>query len=144
MPNFIKDVEEIRRRAMQKSAPIEGEDPGVRPLDIERSPKKKTPPLPKTGTVGAAVNRENPPRMASDKQAGITNDPASTEQAKELLAERAQSPVSGTTGRTMNRRANNDEVDPDDIAETPNSGANMGGTRSVKILEKNRKNRRIA
>jgi hypothetical protein len=53
-------------------------------------------------------------------------------------------PVPGTTGRPMNRRANIDDIEPGEIDERPTLGAMSGGTRSVKILEKNRKIRRAA
>jgi bacterioferritin len=49
--------------------------------------------------------------------------------------------VPGTTGRTMNRRQNErrpQEVTP---AERPNRGGMSGGTRSPKVLQKNRKNK---
>ncbi|HEU5402193.1 MAG TPA: ferritin-like domain-containing protein [Terriglobales bacterium] len=50
----------------------------------------------------------------------------------------------GASGRPMNRRKTNEEVDEDEIAERPNRGAMSGGTRSPKILQKNRKNKRVA
>jgi bacterioferritin len=50
----------------------------------------------------------------------------------------------GASGRPMNRRKTNEEVDEDEIAERPNRGGMSGGTRSPKILQKNRKNRRVA
>ena len=54
-------------------------------------------------------------------------------------------PVPGTTGRPMNRRAKiMDDIVPDEIGETPGGAAMSGGTRSPKILEKNRKIRRAA
>ncbi len=50
-----------------------------------------------------------------------------------------------TGGRPMNRRGvQEEEIDRDEIAAAPNAGANSGGTRSPKILEKNRKIRRAA
>lgn len=59
-------------------------------------------------------------------------------------AETQPAHVPGTTGRTMNRRDNErrpEEVEP---ASKPNRGGMSGGTRSPKILQKNRKNKRVA
>ena len=47
----------------------------------------------------------------------------------------------GVGGRPMNRRMDRDEIDPDEVAAAPNEGANEGGTRSPRILVKNRKRR---
>ncbi len=44
----------------------------------------------------------------------------------------------------MNRRKMNEEVDESEIADRPNRGAMSGGTRSPKILQKNRKDKRVA
>jgi hypothetical protein len=52
-------------------------------------------------------------------------------------------PVPGRTGRPMNRRAK-DVIEAGEITETPNIGATSGGTRSPKVLQKNRKTRRAA
>jgi hypothetical protein len=52
-------------------------------------------------------------------------------------------PVPGRTGRTMNRRAKN-EIETGEIADTLNVSATSGGTRSPKVLQKNRKIRRAA
>jgi hypothetical protein len=52
-------------------------------------------------------------------------------------------PVPGSTGRTMNRRRK-DEIETGEIADTPNFDATSGGTRSPKVLQKNRKTRRAA
>jgi hypothetical protein len=52
-------------------------------------------------------------------------------------------PAPARTGRTMNRRAK-DEIETGEIADTLNLGATSGGTRSPKILQKNRKIRRAA
>ena len=52
-------------------------------------------------------------------------------------------PVPARTGRTMNRRAK-DEIETGEIADTPNFDATSGGTRSPKVLQKNRKTRRAA
>lgn len=56
----------------------------------------------------------------------------------------ASASTPGASGRPMNRRKTNEEVDEDEIAERPNRGAMSGGTRSPKILQKNRKNKRVA
>ncbi len=51
----------------------------------------------------------------------------------------------GASGRPMNRRnKTNEEVDENEIADRPNRGGMSGGTRSAKILQKNRKNKRVA
>lgn len=52
----------------------------------------------------------------------------------------------GASGRPMNRRKDkdNEEVGEDEIADRPNRGGMTGGTRSPKILQKNRKNKRVA
>lgn len=50
----------------------------------------------------------------------------------------------GTTGRPMNRRKDIEEEDTGEVAERPNRGGMAGGTRSPKILQKNRKNKRVA
>jgi len=51
----------------------------------------------------------------------------------------------GVAGRPMNRRGmQEDEIDTDDIAASPDDGGNSGGTRSPKVLQKNRKIRRAA
>ena len=53
-------------------------------------------------------------------------------------------PVPGSTGRTMNRRGTKDEIETGEIADAYNFGASSGGTRSPKVLQKNRKIRRAA
>lgn len=50
----------------------------------------------------------------------------------------------GVSGRTMNRRRTEDEIDTDDVARRTNPGASAGTNRSSKIVNKNRKNRRVA
>jgi len=51
----------------------------------------------------------------------------------------------GASGRPMNRRGTpEDEIDTSYIAASPDDGGNSGGTRSPKILQKNRKIRRAA
>lgn len=53
--------------------------------------------------------------------------------------------IGGVGGRTMNRRKNEAaEIDTDDVAESPRSGASRGGTRSPKLIQKNRKNKKVA
>ena len=52
--------------------------------------------------------------------------------------------IPGASGRPMNRRKTNEDVDEDEIAEHPNRGGMSGGTRSPKVLQKNRKNKRVA
>ena len=52
----------------------------------------------------------------------------------------------GASGRPMKRRETleQDEIDTSYIAARPDDGGNSGGTRSPKILQKNRKIRRAA
>jgi len=52
----------------------------------------------------------------------------------------------GASGRPMKRRGTpeEDEIDTSYIAASPDDGGNSGGTRSPKILQKNRKIRRAA
>jgi bacterioferritin len=50
----------------------------------------------------------------------------------------------GVGGRTMNRRRAADEIDENDVAKRPNSGASGGTNRSAKILNKTRKGKRAA
>lgn len=52
-----------------------------------------------------------------------------------------QVPTPGVGGRPMNRRTDLDEINPDEVAAAPNEGASEGGTRSPRILERNRKRR---
>jgi bacterioferritin len=52
--------------------------------------------------------------------------------------------VPGTSGRPMNRRSEREELDTDEVADRPNRGGMSGGTRSPKVLEKKRKNKRAA
>lgn len=56
----------------------------------------------------------------------------------------ASASTPGASGRPMNRRKTNEDVDTDEIAERPNRGGMSGGTRTPKILQKNRKNKRVA
>jgi hypothetical protein len=44
----------------------------------------------------------------------------------------------------MNRRGTKDEIETGEIADASNFGASSGGTRSPKVLPKNRKIRRAA
>ena len=71
----------------------------------------------------------------------------SDDRGRDFSANRSlDAPEPGSRGRTMNRRAK-DEIERGEIAdapEAPNFGATSGGTRSPKILQKNRKNRRAA
>jgi bacterioferritin len=50
----------------------------------------------------------------------------------------------GTSGRTMNRRKRMERAETEEPAQRPNRGGMSGGTRSPKVLEKNRKNKRVA
>lgn len=52
--------------------------------------------------------------------------------------------VPGTSGRTMNRRKSMEQADSEEPAQRPNRGGMSGGTRSPKVLQKNRKNKRVA
>ncbi len=74
------------------------------------------------------------PEQKSSRGGATTGNRAETQPAH----------VPGTSGRTMNRRDNErrpEEVEP---AERPNRGGMSGGTRSPKILQKNRKNKKVA
>jgi hypothetical protein len=53
-------------------------------------------------------------------------------------------PVPGTTGRPMNRRRSDDEIDARESTDTENFGVVSGGKRSPKVLQKIRKTRRAA
>jgi hypothetical protein len=69
----------------------------------------------------------------------------SEDRGRDFSANRsADEPVPGSRGRTMNRRENKDEIEIGEIADTPHNGATSGGTRSPKVLQKNRKTRRAA
>ena len=114
-----------------ESGKTEGQDPGTNPLYFERE-QKQQPKLPRTGTLVAAMSRNNPP-------ADIAATAESTEMGKNISTNRAapeKAPVTG--GRTMHRRSEREEID-DEVAEAPNAGATSGGTRSPKLLQKNRK-----
>ena len=52
----------------------------------------------------------------------------------------------GASGRPMNRRNDieEDDLTPVEVASKPNRGASSGGTRSPKVLQKNRKGKRAA
>lgn len=120
-----------------ESGKTEGEDPGTNPLHLERG-QKQQPKMPRTGTLDAALSRDNPAR-------GIASASESTEMGKNVSPNRAapeKIPVTG--GRTMNRRNDREEIDTDDVADAPIPGASTGGTRSPKVLEKNRKSKRAA
>ena len=69
----------------------------------------------------------------------------SDDRGRDFSANRSvDEPVPGSRGRTMNRRGTNDEIETGEVADTPNFGATSGGTRSPKVLLKNRKTRRAA
>jgi hypothetical protein len=71
----------------------------------------------------------------------------SDDRGRDFSANRSvDEPVPGSRGRTMNRRAKDviEAGETGEIAETPNIGATSGGTRSPKVLQKNRKTRRAA
>jgi bacterioferritin len=50
----------------------------------------------------------------------------------------------GASGRPMNRRKDIEEEDVDEVAERPDRGGMSGGTRSPKVLQKKRKEKRVA
>lgn len=59
----------------------------------------------------------------------------------------AETSAPGTSGRPMNRRRDleeDDEVGTSEVASRPNKGGMTGGTRSPKVLQKNRKSKRAA
>ena len=91
------------------------------------------------------VNRPDRSQPTGSRGTGIPARPSNPEPS----AGRASSKPSGAnapgvSGRPMNRRKNEVEVDEDEVAERPNRGASSGGTRSPKIIQKNRKNKRVA
>ncbi len=53
---------------------------------------------------------------------------------------RDEKPVPGTAGRTMSRRKERDEIEPD-VAERAEAGAQSGGTRKVAVTNKKNKKR---
>ncbi len=70
---------------------------------------------------------------------------SSEDRGRDFSANRSvDEPVPGTTGRPMNRRGTKGGIEPGEIGETPGVASMSGGTRSPKILEKNRKIRRAA
>ncbi len=69
----------------------------------------------------------------------------SDDRGRDFKANRSiDEPVPGSTGRTMNRRGTKDEFEAGEIADAASPGAMSGGTRSPKVLQKNRKTWRAA
>jgi hypothetical protein len=74
-----------------------------------------------------------------------SNDSMNDDRVRDFSANRsAEEPAPARKSRPMNRRGTRDEVEDDETADTPNIGATSGGTRSPKVLQKNRKIRRAA
>jgi bacterioferritin len=97
------------------------------------------------GTQQQPVVSRNQQRR-SQANAIRTNEKSSRGAGRGTPEEMQPAHAPGTTGRTMNRRRN--ALGPEAVevspAERPNRGAMSGGTRSPKILQKNRKNKRVA
>jgi rubrerythrin len=113
-----------------QSGRTEGMDPGADPLQLQAGRTEQTG---RTGSANTAQSTAGSRNIAaaSDRDASSNRVPAER--------------TPGTTGRPMNRRGmQEEEIDREDIAAGPSAGANSGGTRSPKVLEKNRKTRRAA
>ncbi len=110
----------------------EGEDPGANPLGKQRG----------TGPVDAQRNqqtkeeREGKSLSAKDSPSNRPGSKAAPEPISGQRLEPEHQP--GTTGRPMNRRGNNQELEEEPAARE-NSGASSGSSRSAKIVNKNRK-----
>ncbi len=110
----------------------EGRDPGADPLEIEQAEERQS-------------HRSNSVRGRDREYDGTQEFPGSNSQERTTTArKRAPESTPGASGRPMNRRKASEEVVEDEIAERPNRGGMSGGTRSPKILQKNRKNKRVA
>jgi hypothetical protein len=90
---------------------------GTQEIHSQHSPEAPQRPEQKTRQGGVATGR------------GTQNEPAQ---------------VPGTSGRTMNRRKSGQQPEDLEPAERPNRGGMSGGTRSPRVLQKNRKNKRVA
>lgn len=80
--------------------------------------------------------------MSSNRNAG--NREESEPFAGPETVETTASGIPGVSGRPMNRRRDEVDVEADAVAEWPILGGSSGGTRSAKLLQKNRKNKRAA
>jgi bacterioferritin len=94
----------------------------------------------RTPSAGGKLARSQKDAVAS---IGITNADRKQPKRSNLNAEVS---TGGVSGRPMNRRRDieDDDVAPRQPARTAEVGGMSGGTRSSKILQKNRKNKRIA
>lgn len=113
----------------------EGRDPGTDPLAIERWEERKS--FPKDTARGRDREYDGTQEMVETSLRGHATAP-------QKGRNRAAEGTPGSGGRPMNRRKVNEEVDEDEIAERPNRGGMSGGTRSPKVLQKNRKNKKVA
>jgi hypothetical protein len=99
------------------------------------------------GTQQSPATARNQQRRTQAEASPRTNEKTSRGGATMGTREESQpAHEPGTTGRPMNRRKNVEEREDVDMtpAERPNRGGMSGGTRSPKILQKNRKNKRVA
>lgn len=99
------------------------------------------------GTQQSPPAARNQQRRTQAEGTSRTNEKTSRGGAAMGTREESQpAHVPGTTGRPMNRRKSIEEREDVDVApaERPNRGGMSGGTRSPKILQKNRKNKRVA
>lgn len=152
----------------------EGRDPGTDPLSIERSRQGRGGSKSSTSGEGqdfagedsevqtrinASGERHPSPRedvKGHDREYDGVQDIAQSRSQEKAgrnnpsrldagtSSKRGATSVPGTSGRPMNRRKDIAEEDVDEVAKTPNRGGMAGGTRSPKVLQKNRKNKRVA
>jgi bacterioferritin len=113
----------------------EGEDPGTNPLNKQRG----------TGPVDAQRNQKAEQQEEEGQTVAAKNNKPKKENSNKApepfsgrgsVVEPAHQP--GATGRPMNRRGNNEEIEPE-RAKRPNDGASTGSNRSPKINNKSRK-----
>ena len=113
----------------------EGRDPGTDPMALERKEERQSQP------TKMAQARD---RQYDGTQEIVESNARGRAASQPKGRNRAAEPTPGASGRPMNRRKNNEEAEEDEIAERPNRGGMSGGTRSPKLLQKNRKNKRVA
>ncbi len=147
----------------------EGRDPGADPLSMERAEKEAVhpsleledeyepgPSQDDTSTRERLADRSERRPKVKETVRGRDREYDGTQEIRETgsrgrnrtasaqTSRGASASTPGASGRPMNRRKTNEEADEDEVAERPNRGGMSGGTRSPKILQKNRKNKRVA
>jgi bacterioferritin len=152
----------------------EGRDPGTDPLSIERSRQSERAnrssgdegqdfagedsgtqtrmhaggerhPNPKEDVTGRDREYDGVQQMNAQSRSQDTSGRGNPSRSEANTApKRGDASAPGTLGRPMNRRKDIEEEETDDVAKAPNRGGMGGGTRSPKILQKNRKNKRVA